>query len=281
MSVEPLKLSSMVEEVVRIAVSAGQEILKIYDERYQIDHKDDGSPVTTADVRAHELICAELSAMTPEIPLLSEEAPHVSVSERQQWSHFWLIDPLDGTKEFIQRNGEFTVNIALIEGTRPVLGVVHTPVQSLTHFGSRGAGAYRAVGDAPAEQISSCRYDGAQVRMVASRSHSGAPVVAFRDALALESGAPVDVVNMGSALKVCLVAEGQANVYPRLGPTSEWDTAAAHSVLSEAGGGIVDLDGNALRYNKTDLLNPWFIAFGDVDYDWPGLARRAGVRQID
>ena len=270
--------TDVLDRVIRITVAAGREILSVYQQSYQIENKADGSPVTTADLRAHELIVRQLSLLTPDIPVLSEESSNIAASERQRWSAFWLVDPLDGTKEFIKRNGEFTVNIALVENHRPVIGVVHTPVGGSTYYAATGQGAWRAEGPHAPTAIKSRRYDGGAARMVASRSHEGAAVIAFRDMLLAESGLPVESVNMGSSLKVCLVAEGKADVYPRLGLTSEWDTAAADCVLNEAGGAVIDLDGNPLQYNKANLLNPWFMATGDTGYDWPGLAQRAGVK---
>jgi len=276
-----VKAADVLNEVIRITVAAGREILSVYEQSYQIENKADGSPVTTADLRAHELIVRELSVLTPNIPVLSEESSNIVASERLRWSAFWLVDPLDGTKEFIKRNGEFTVNIALVEKHRPMIGVVHTPVGGSTYYAATGQGAWRIEGHHAPTAIKSRRYDGGAARMVASRSHLGAAVIAFRDTLLAESGLPVESVNMGSSLKVCLVAEGEADVYPRLGLTSEWDTAAADCVLNEAGGAVIDLDGNPLQYNKANLLNPWFMATGDTDYDWPGLAQRAGVKSPD
>jgi len=254
--------------VCEVASQAGQVILEIYDQAYEVIEKADGSPVTVADHRAHDLISEQLAPLLPGTPLLSEESAEISYQQRADWLRFWLVDPLDGTKEFIRRNGEFTVNIALIEDGVPILGVVHTPVRRLTHFAVTGGGAWRQVEDAAAEPITIRPYLDGAVRMVASRSHSGAEVDQFRDSLRAQSGQEVETVSMGSALKVCLVAEGVADVYPRLGPTSEWDTGAAHCILNEAGGRLMDCAGNELQYNKPTVLNPWFLAVGDTSYDW-------------
>jgi len=208
--------------VCEVASQAGQVILEIYDQAYEVIEKADGSPVTVADHRAHDLISEQLAPLLPGTPLLSEESAEISYQQRADWLRFWLVDPLDGTKEFIRRNGEFTVNIALIEDGVPILGVVHTPVRRMTHFAVTGGGAWRQVEDAAAEPITIRPYLDGAVRMVASRSHSGAEVDQFRDSLRAQSGQEVETVSMGSALKVCLVAEGVADVYPRLGPTSEW-----------------------------------------------------------
>ena len=254
--------------VCEVASQAGQVILEIYDQAYEVIEKADGSPVTVADHRAHDLISEQLAPLLPGTPLLSEESAEISYQQRADWLRFWLVDPLDGTKEFIRRNGEFTVNIALIEDGVPILGVVHTPVRRMTHFAVTGGGAWRQVEDAAAEPITIRPYLDGAVRMVASRSHSGAEVDQFRDSLRAQSGQEVETVSMGSALKVCLVAEGVADVYPRLGPTSEWDTGASHCILNEAGCRLMDCAGNELQYNKPTVLNPWFLAVGDTSYDW-------------
>ncbi len=256
-----------IEQVIRIAMAAGDEILEVYNSPdFNVETKGDGSPLTLADRRAHERIVAGLAAFTPEIPVLSEESGQDVFSNRHQWDQFWMVDPLDGTKEFIRRNGEFTVNIALIENRRPVVGVVHTPVQGVTHYASPESGACRRENgaDGPIRVRSA---DPADTVMVASRSHAGAAVQQYR--ARLESMvAGVSLASMGSSLKICLVAEGQADIYPRLGPTSEWDTAAAHCVLESAGGCVVRLDGSPLIYNKENILNPWFLACGDPEFDW-------------
>ena len=254
--------------VCEVASQAGQVILEIYDQAYEVIEKADGSPVTVADHRAHDLISEQLAPLLPGTPLLSEESAEISYQQRVDWLRFWLVDPLDGTKEFIRRNGEFTVNIALIEDGVPILGVVHTPVRRMTHFAVTRGGAWRQVEDAAAEPITIRPYLDGAVRMVASRSHSGGEVDQFRDSLRAQSGQEVETVSMGSALKVCLVAEGVADVYPRLGPTSEWDTGASHCILNEAGGRLMDCAGNELQYNKPTVLNPWFLAVGDTSYDW-------------
>ncbi len=258
---------TLVNDICRIADAAGAEIMRVYRESFDVADKADGSPLTTADTLAHRLICDSLAALTPDIPVLSEESSEIPAETRLAWSRFWLVDPLDGTKEFIKRNDEFTVNIALVEGGEPVLGVVHTPALGITHSAARGLGARRR--DAAGSRSIRCRpFDRRSVCLVASRSHSGAAVDAYREALARE----VDEVHnrsMGSALKICLVAEGEADIYPRLGLTSEWDTAASHCVLREAGGTVVDTTGTELSYNRRDtLLNPYFLAIGDPSHDW-------------
>lgn len=261
---------TLLDDVRQIAVEAGHGILDIYDRDYDIVSKSDGSPLTAADRRSHEIISARLSILTPEIPILSEESSSTDIAERRDWERLWVIDPLDGTKEFIKRNGEFTVNIALVDGGRPVLGVVYTPVKAMTHFAAEGRGAFRQQGEEAPESIRVGAYQGGPCRMVASRSHAGAAVTHFCEQLEAREG-PVEKISMGSALKVCLVAEGAADVYPRLGPTSEWDTAASHCILEEAGGRLLNCSGEPLSYNKEDVLNPWFIALGGGDFDWLSL----------
>lgn len=245
-----------------ISVEAGVRILDVYRRDFSVAHKADDSPLTEADRAAHELIVARLAALTPDVPILSEESAPADYAARLAWQRFWLVDPLDGTKEFVSRNGEFTVNIALIEHGQPVLGVVHVPVRAETYSACRDAGAFldRA---GTIEPIRARRFSGTHATVVASRSHAGKETTAFLDSLGGH-----DVVSMGSSLKFCLVAAGAADVYPRLGPTMEWDTAAAQCVVEQAGGRVTDTQGRALVYNKPDLHNPWFIVSGAGDYDW-------------
>jgi|TARA_A100000164_G_C21943635_1_gene792215 3'(2'), 5'-bisphosphate nucleotidase len=257
-----------IEAVVEIAKSAGVAIMDVYEREYEIIEKADGSPVTTADHRAHDIIVAQLRELTPEILVVSEESKDIDDRERLEADRVWMVDPLDGTKEFIRRNGEFTVNIGLADHGRPVLGVVYCPSSGVCYFAMQGQGAWRQSGSAAPEPIQVSVYDPAQPRMVASRSHAGEAVTAFRQALAAKSGSDPAIVSMGSALKVCVVAEGNADVYPRLAPTSEWDTCASHCVLNEAGGRLVDCNGTELSYNRKNILNPWFVAMADPDVDW-------------
>ncbi len=263
-------MRELLETTVDIAVAAGAEILDVYENDFDVESKDDGSPLTTADRRAHELIVKRLGELSPPWPILSEESVSIDYAERSGWQRFWLVDPLDGTKEFIKRNGEFTVNIALVDDGVPVLGVVHTPAQNVSHAAARGEGAFLINASGEYQPISTKKYNNDEVTMVASRSHAGAAVDAYREKLEKQSG-KVNIQSMGSALKICLVAEGKADVYPRLGLTSEWDTAAAHCVLNIAGGKLVNCNGEALVYNKQNILNPWFFAIGDDSFDWVGL----------
>ncbi len=259
---------SLLEEVVALSHEAGRRILAVYERAdHGVTEKDDRSPLTEADMASHHVIVAGLRSLTPDIPVLSEESSDIPWETRRQWRRYWLIDPLDGTREFIKRNGEFTVNIALVEDGRPVLGVVHVPVLDLTYYACRGGGAWRRRnGEAP-ERIHVRERCGDPVVVAGSRSHRGDSLNRFLARLGDH-----ELISMGSALKLCLVAEGRADVYPRLGPTSEWDTAAAQAVVEEAGGRVTDPDLRPLRYNRKDsLLNPHFIVFGDASRDWKAL----------
>ncbi|MBX2869685.1 MAG: 3'(2'),5'-bisphosphate nucleotidase CysQ [Acidiferrobacterales bacterium] len=261
------ELETLLPSVVKIAEQAGEAILKVYESSdFDVEMKGDGSPLTRADREANGVIEAALGELPPGIPILSEESGEGAFASRHSWRTFWLVDPLDGTKEFVKRNGEFTVNIALIDQGKPVLGVVHTPVMNTTHFGTLPGGAFKK-SETGTEQITVRTISEKRVTMVASRSHAGPEVQAYQRNLGGRF-AQIDIESMGSSLKMCLVAEGLADIYPRLGPTSEWDTGAAHCVLKAAGGCMLRLDGEPLAYNKPDILNPWFLACGDPEVDW-------------
>ena len=262
-----MDLSTLLPQVVDIARDAGAAILDIYEQDFDVEHKADDSPLTAADLAAHKVIVAGLAKLEPALPVLSEESAQQPFAERADWERYWLVDPLDGTKEFIKRNGEFTVNIALIENHEPVLGVVHVPVLKKDYFGARGHGAFRqAVGGEP-EAIRVASGDTGKPRVVGSRSHRGELLDAY-----LERLGDHEMVPMGSSLKFCVVAEGKADVYPRLGLTSEWDTAAAHAVVNCAGGKVLAVNGQPLRYNaKEDILNPFFVVIGNTNRDWMAL----------
>jgi len=252
------------EKIVAIAESAGQAILEIYNRDFDIQQKDDKSPLTEADLAAHRLIVDALEGLEPRLPVLSEESAGVPYAERSSWSRYWLVDPLDGTKEFIKRNGEFTVNIALIDAGRAACGVVHVPVSGVSYFGCVGEGAHKRHADGRTEAISVTAQRQDPLRIAGSRSHAGDSLQRFLDKVG-----PHEIVSMGSSLKLCLVAEGLADIYPRLGPTSEWDTGAAQAVVEAAGGEVTGLDMQPLRYNTKDsLLNPHFLVFGDRQEDW-------------
>ncbi|MBL10938.1 MAG: 3'(2'),5'-bisphosphate nucleotidase [Acidiferrobacteraceae bacterium] len=254
--------------VYEIALDAGDAIMNIYNNAYNVEKKADGTPITIADRIANDIICDGLKKLTPELTLLSEESVSPDSDARLCWTRYWLIDPLDGTKEFIKGNGEFTVNIALIDKGRPILGVVHCPVNETTYFAATGKGSWRKTRDRKSEKIATMRYEGGQLRAAVSRSHSSSSFANYCLQLEQKIGCSVEQVPMGSSLKFCLVAEGSVDIYPRLGPTSEWDTAAAHCILEEAGGSVRLCNGDELIYNKKNIVNPWFLAVGDPKYDW-------------
>ncbi len=265
MTVNKPELSELMEPLAALAREAGQKILEIYNtEDVDVQHKEDKSPLTAADMAAHNAIIAGLQSMTPDIPILSEESASRPFSERSTWATYWLVDPLDGTREFIKRNGEFTVNIALIEDGIAVLGIVHVPVTDTSYLGCRDVGAFKQTGSDTPRSIQVRSLGTGSVMVVGSRSHRGDSLNQF-----LERLGEHEMVGMGSSLKLCLVAEGIADIYPRLGPTSEWDTAAAQCVVEQAGGYVTDTAMQPLRYNTKDsLLNPFFLVFGDDSRDW-------------
>lgn len=253
--------------VIAIAREAGRAILDQYDRESPVDYKADDSPLTQADRTSHRLIVDRLCTTYPDLPVLSEESPVEEVAERREWDRFWLVDPLDGTKEFIKKTGQFTVNIALIEDGESTLGVVHIPAQDVTYFAARGRGAFRQNGGDDAVEIAARAASSERVVVVASRDHAGPEVAAIIERITA-AGIEVESASMGSSLKFCLVAEGAADFYPRTVPTMEWDTAAAQCIVEEAGGAVTTLDGTRLRYNKQSLRNPSVMAFGHADADW-------------
>lgn len=258
--------------LLEIAEKAGEAIMTVYQQGsdVQIENKADDSPVTEADHAAHHVIVDALSQAFPDIPILSEESVAVAVEERLSWDRYWLVDPLDGTKEFIGRSGEFTVNIALMSGAEPVLGCVSVPVTGLAYLGGQGIGAFK-VDQGEWIEISTRPLSRAELVVVGSRRHGAEALDKMLDELA-DAFDSISNTNIGSSLKFCLIAEGKADIYPRLALTSEWDTAAAQAVLSAAGGSVFGLDFKPLAYNKPDtLLNPFFIAVGDKDQGWPEL----------
>jgi len=261
-----VNLEELIEPVAALAEQAGRAILEVYATDFDVQSKSDESPLTQADLASHHCIVDGLQKLTPDMPIISEESGLPEFDERRKWECYWLIDPLDGTKEFVNRNGEFTVNIAFIQSNRPVFGVVHVPVQSKTYIGCEGHGSVlRDGGQVTVVRVADT--SSTPVRIVGSRSHRGSSLDAF-----LEKLGESDMVPMGSSLKFCTVAEGKADVYPRLGLTSEWDTAAAQAVVEQAGGQVLELDGKSLAYNeKSDILNPWFVVIGATDHDWLAL----------
>ncbi len=251
------KLTDDIKKIIAIAIAAGKKILLIYQkEAIGKCKKSDNSPLTEADIASHQLIVQQLQTLTPDIPILSEESADIPWKVRKMWQRYWLIDPLDGTKEFIKRNGEFTVNIALINNHKPVFGVVHAPVPDITWVGEKKGSAFKIQAGEQKKIKVKHHITGKPWQVVGSRTHAGNSLKTF-----LANLDAYELITMGSSIKFCLVAEGKADIYPRFGPTSEWDTAAAHAVVNAAGGEVVSAEnGQPLLYNTKDsLLNPHFL----------------------
>jgi len=257
------------QALIDLARRAGDAILEIYRTDFDVEAKDDESPLTQADLAAHRIIVDGLGRLFPDIPVISEESSPPEFAVRRTWPRYWLVDPLDGTREFVNKNGEFTVNIALIEDHQAVFGVVGVPAQDIVYTGDMAAGeAIKHAGGEHTALYGRPMKDGAELVVVASRSHGGERLETYIDALG-QRFAAVSRTPVGSSLKLCILAEGQADLYPRLGPTSEWDIAAAHAVLAAAGGAVWLTDGQPLRYNaKESFLNPEFFAAADAAYPW-------------
>jgi 3'(2'), 5'-bisphosphate nucleotidase len=244
-----------------IAREAGKAILEVYGTNFEVKHKDDESPLTLADMRSHRIIVDALRARYPDIPVLSEEGKGVPFTTRRNWSRFWLVDPLDGTKEFVKRNGEFTVNIALVEDRTPVAGIIHIPVTNQLFMADVRKGCWEVTKSGQRSlKVAQVSANG-PVRVVRSRSH---PSPGLHEFLSLIPS--YQVINRGSALKFCAVAGGEADFYPRFGPTWEWDTAAGQAIVTAAGGVMLDLSGNPFVYNKDNLLNGPFIVSSSMEW---------------
>jgi 3'(2'), 5'-bisphosphate nucleotidase len=249
-------LRDLADALLPVAASAGAAIMEVYDGAFTVERKDDNSPLTLADLESQRIIVESLRQVTPDIPVLSEESAQAPWSVRQSWRELWVVDPLDGTREFVKRNGEFTVNIALVVEHEPVLGVVAAPAQGITYWGAAGIGAFRRDKDGAVSQIRVAP-PASPLRVVGSRSHMSPETAAY-----LARFPPHEMTGVGSSLKFCLLAEGKAELYPRFGPTSEWDTAAGQALLESAGGHVTRMDGHRLRYNcRESLINGDFIAF--------------------
>jgi len=260
----PEAMMTLLATTRQLALTAGEAIMEVYGQDFAVNYKGDDSPVTEADLRANDVIRCGLLELAGGLPVLTEEDRLPPWSVRKHWGRYWLVDPLDGTREFINRSDEFTVNVALIEDHQPILGVVYAPALDLLYGAVRGQGVWRwhkgeqrAIGCQPREP-------GQPIRVAISRSH-----MSERDQALLDRLGDCEVIRCGSALKSCLIAEGNADLYPRLGPTSEWDTAASQCVLETAGGFVTDMEMQRLRYNcRETVLNPSFFAFGPPWHDW-------------
>jgi len=243
-----------IEDIKNIALEAGEAIIKIYKKDFQIEYKDDKSPLTEADIKANEIICVKLLELYPSIPIMSEENKQTDFNERKSWEYYWCIDPIDGTKEFIKKNDEFTVNIALIYKTTPVLGIVYAPAIDAMYSAKKDEGAFLN-GEKLPLKINNEKEK--KLFVVASKSHLSQETQEFIDKLDTQE---IEQVSKGSSLKLCMIADGTADIYPRLAPTMEWDTAAADAVVREAGKMTYQFDSNKpMVYNKENLLNPWFV----------------------
>jgi len=241
------------KEIENIALKAGEEVIKIYNKDFEIEYKDDKSPLTIADLKANEIICQSLTSLYPNIPILSEENKKIEYKDRKDWEYYWCIDPIDGTKEFIKKNGEFTINIALIYKNSPILGVVYAPILEDMYSAKKGNGAFKNGIKLPIKR------DDNKLVVVASKSHLSPETEEYINSLEL-NGRELIKISKGSSLKLCMVAEGVADIYPRLAPTMEWDTTAADAIVREAGKMCYDFELNTpMVYNKENLLNPWFV----------------------
>lgn len=258
-------MPELTEAAAAIAREAAQKIMEVYGTDFEIRNKSDRSPLTMADMASHDVICSKLATLTPDIPVLSEEAAHIPYSVRKSWDQYWLVDPLDGTREFIKRNGEFTVNIALIRENYPVLGVIYAPVKEVCYFAAKNEGAYKQATGAADIRIKAKTSRAGSLVVAGSRSHGNERQQAFLRNL----GHNIKSIAIGSSLKFCLVADGTADIYARFGPTSEWDTAAGQCIVEEAGGRVTDTGFSRLRYNAKDsLINPDFLVIADRSFAW-------------
>ena len=245
-----------IQDIVTLAKEAGNAIMQIYIQDFEVEYKQDNSPLTLADKNANDIIEDGLKKLSVNFPILSEEGKEILYKHRKHWEYFWLVDPLDGTKEFVKKNGEFTVNIALIYKDTPVLGVVYAPALDVCYWAKQGESAFKDGQKLPLKTVDQRN----TYKIVASRSHMSNETQAFIDAI--DTDKEKELISIGSSLKICLVAEGEADIYPRLGPTMEWDTGAAHAVVSESGRNLMKYkDGKYSKheYNKEELLNQWFV----------------------
>ena len=244
-----------IQDIITIAKEAGKAIMQVYRQDFEVEYKQDSSPLTLADKKANDIIEDGLNKLSVNLPILSEEGNDIPYEDRKDWEYFWLVDPLDGTKEFVKKNDEFTVNIALIHKDTPILGVVYAPALDVCYWAKQGEGAFKDGQNLPLKAESHRN----TYKIVASRSHMSDETQTFIDAI--DTQKEKELISIGSSLKICLVAEGEADIYPRLGPTMEWDTGAAHAIVNESGGQLNDQKNNyVLKYNtKEKLLNNYFV----------------------
>ena len=254
-----------IQKINSIAKKAGDEIMKIYQQDFDVDYKADNSPLTKADIKSNEIITESLKDLYPEIPILSEENKEVPYNIRRNWEYFWLIDPLDGTKEFVKKNGEFTVNIALIHKNTPVLGVIYAPALEILYYAQKEKGAFKQEKNKKPQRLPIYKHtNNDTLKVIVSKSHYNQETKYFVDNLKNKYKKTIEFIRIGSSLKLCLIAEGKADIYPRLAPTMEWDIAAGQAIVEQAGGEIVEFKTQTpLKYNKQNLLNPWFVTKGN------------------
>jgi len=266
----PSNISKLLAQTIEIARQAGSKIIETYHTDFNVTEKPDNSPVTDADLSANQIIIDGLKKIDPMIPILSEESDPVPFSERKDWKRFWLIDPLDGTREFIKRCDQFTVNIALIKNHTPILGVIQVPTENTVYYARQGKGAFKQSGADGPEPIRTNKTNHDEfVVLIGNHVIDSKTFNAFREQIGTHQ-----LIRVGSSLKSCLIAEGKADVYPRFGPTCEWDTAAAQCIIEAAGGKMTDIMLRPLRYNtKESLLNPYFIVFGNTKKDWSRILK--------
>jgi 3'(2'), 5'-bisphosphate nucleotidase len=249
-----------IEEILPVVIEAGNAVMEIYKQSFKVELKDDRSPLTKADKRSNEILIKRLQNLYPEIPFITEESKHTHFEQRRAWEYLWLIDPLDGTKEFIKHNGEFTINVALIRRGEPVLGVIYVPDKNIIYYSKEGNGSFKMDVSGSTQQIYARKKPAlSKLVVVGSRSHASDDLYKFIKQQELKYD-NVELISRGSSLKFCLVAEGLADLYLRTGPTMEWDTAAGHAVVIESGKQVYHYRSNEiLRYNKENLRNDWFI----------------------
>lgn len=258
-------MDSLLNHIVSLAKLAGNQVLNIYQSDFTVEYKADKSPITAADLASHNCICQGLHHLTPTLPIISEESNPIFFEKHQSWEKYWLIDPLDGTKEFLEKNGEFTINIALIEQYKPILGVIFVPSRNICYFARKGMGAYKQAGRSLPTAIHSKTWKEEQaITAVVSRRHGMEELKKF-----LTQFSSLNLLYCGSALKFCWVAEGLVDIYPRFSPTFEWDIAAGQCILNEAGGQVIDNTGQELQYNRSSSLQtPDFLAIADKQNFW-------------
>ncbi|MFM2322742.1 MAG: 3(2) 5-bisphosphate nucleotidase [Pseudomonadota bacterium] len=258
-------MNFLLSDVISLARQAGDQVLKVYRSDFTVEFKADKSPLTAADLASHYCICQGLQCLTPDLPIISEESTSISFAERRLWSRYWLIDPLDGTKEFLEKNDEFTINIALIDRHKPILGIVFAPALDVCYFAESAQGAFKQIAQNPPEPLNSGAWqEGSAITAVVSRRHGMNELRVF-----LAQFAHLNLLYCGSALKFCFVAEGLADIYPRFSPTFEWDTAAGQCILEQAGGAVIDYKGKLLRYNRSSSLRKAaFLAVADKSHRW-------------